>query len=234
MKALPSYPNHELQTLRFRDGVERPNMVYSIACRVLQLSISLGNNLRIYNRHFEPTEGSAIYICNHQSFLDPVMMGMALKRPMNFMARDSLFRIPLLGRFIKKVYSFPVRRGTADLGAMKEAMRRLKSGGQLAVFAEGTRTDDGHIKPFLPGVAMLAQRAARWTIPVLIDGAYEAWPRSQKFPGRGNINVIYGRPIPQKETRKYDSGDFVEHMRQILIEMQNDIRLRTGREPLKY
>jgi 1-acyl-sn-glycerol-3-phosphate acyltransferase len=202
--------------------------------RFFQVTISLGWKARIYNRQFEPTRGGAVYICNHQSFLDPILMSYALRRPMSYMARDTLFHIPLFKQVITALNAFPVRRGTADTGALKEAMRRLKAGGQLVVFAEGTRTLDGRIGPFLPGVALLAQRSAEWTVPVVIDGAYEAWPRTQKLPSPGSIVVRYAPPIHRDEARKMDAETFINHVRNVLIEMQADVRRRAGRPALKY
>jgi 1-acyl-sn-glycerol-3-phosphate acyltransferase len=189
--------------------------------------------VRVFNRCVEPPEGGVVYICNHQSFLDPILMSMALRRPVNYMARDSLFKGPFK-YLIGALNAFPVRRGTADTGAIKEAMRRLKAGGQVVVFAEGTRTPDGTIRPFLPGVAILSQRSADWTVPVVIDGAYEAWPRTQALPSPGSIVVRYGRPISREEARKHTPQQLVDRVRDELIEIQADVRSRVGRPALSY
>jgi len=201
---------------------------------MLQLTCCALWKVRVFNRHYEPADGGALYICNHQSFLDPVLMSVALLRPVNYMARASLFRLPVFRQLIESLNAFPVRRGAADLAALKEAMRRLRRGGQVVVFAEGTRTRDGRIQPFLPGVAMLAQRAAAWTVPVLIDGAFEAWPRGRLLPGMGSIVVRYARPISQEEARQYAPEVFLERVRRTLIETQADVRRRVGRPVLRY
>jgi 1-acyl-sn-glycerol-3-phosphate acyltransferase len=198
-----------------------------IACRFWKI--------HVFNRHFEPTSGSVVYISNHQSFMDPVLIGFAVRRPMNFMARDSLFRFPICKQIITATNAFPVKRNTADTGAMKEALRRLKAGGQLAIFPEGTRTLDGRIGEFLPGVALLAQRAARWVVPVLIDGAFEVWPRWQKLPTPGGkITVQYAPPIPQSEIRKLSPTQFVARIREQLIDMQSEVRRRTNKPEINY
>lgn len=234
MKGLSSYPNPLLRGPRLGGSVPTPHPWYRFGRYLLRMTVSPFWQVRVFNRHFEPANGGAVYICNHQSFLDPALMGMALRRPMNFMARDSLFRIPLFKQLIASVNAFPVRRGTVDFSAIKQAMRRLKAGGQVTVFAEGTRTSNGRIDKFLPGVAVLAQRAARWTVPVVIDGAFEAWPRSQLLPSPGNVVVQYAPPIPQSEARKMKAEVLIESVRQTLIQMQSDIRRRTGRPALKY
>lgn len=235
MNAPTSYPNPMLRAWGLGGLVERPKPFYRFCRYLLKMTISSGWRLRVFDRHHEPTEGSVIYICNHQSFMDPPLMGMALRRPLHFMARDSLFRHWIFGPAIEAVNAFPVRRGTADLRALKEAMRRLKRGVQMVVFAEGTRTRDGHIGPFLPGVAMLAQRAADWTVPVLIDGAYEAWPRTRALPSLGgHIVVRYAPAIPRAEAAKHTPADFIASVRQTLIDMQADIRSKLGRPALEY
>jgi 1-acyl-sn-glycerol-3-phosphate acyltransferase len=200
----------------------------------LQVTISPAWKVRVFNRHYEPAEGGVLYICNHQSFLDPVLMSFALRRPVNYMARDSLFYFPVFKQLIRSVNAFPVRRATADLGALKEAMRRIRDGGQVVVFAEGTRTADGRIGPLLPGVAMLAQRVARWTVPVVIEGAFEAWPRTLALPRPGSVIVQYAPPIPREEAQELPSQEFVDRVRRTLIEIQADIRRRVGKGPLRY
>ena len=234
MKAPASYPNPALRTLRFADGVPEPNLWYRSLRRLAQATICALWKIRVFDRHFEPAEGGAVYISNHQSFLDPLLMSLALRRPMNYMARDSLFRMPGFKQLIESLNAFPVKRGTADIGAIKQAMRRLKAGRQVVIFAEATRTRDGTIGPFLPGVAILSRRAAKWTVPVVIDGAFEAWPRTQPVPLPGSIVVQYGRAIPQEKARKQKPDVFVEQVRQTLIDIQTDLRRRVGRPPLRY
>ncbi len=234
MTVLRSHSNPLLDGWHWADGVAMPSLYYRVMRRLCQVVMVSLWRVRVFNRQYEPASGGAVYVCNHQSFLDPMLMGMALRRPMNYMARDTLFHMPLFRRLITSVNAFPVKRGTADLGAMKEAMRRLKSGGQLVVFAEGTRTRDARIGPFLPGVAVLSQRAAQWTVPVLIDGAFEAWPRTQPIPFPGQVIVQYGRPIPREQAAAMSSQEFVDHIRRQLIEIQSQVRARAGRPPLKY
>ena len=233
MIALRSHPNPFLQSFGLTDSVQKPSMYYRAMRRICYMLTALWK-VRVFNRHLEPADGSAVYICNHQSFFDPILMGMALRRPMNYMARDTLFRIPGLKQLIASLNTFPVRRGTADTGALKEAMRRLRAGHQVMVFAEGTRTRDGRVGRFLPGVAMLAQRAAKWIVPVVIDGAFEAWPRTQALPGGGNIVVQYAPPIPRAEAGKLNGEQLIRRVRQAIIEMQTDIRRRVGRPALNY
>jgi 1-acyl-sn-glycerol-3-phosphate acyltransferase len=232
--SLCSYPNPDLRH-RLPDGVPQATLWYRFCRMFFRASASTLWQVRVFDRHHEPTSGSALYICNHQSFLDPMLTAFALTRPMNYMARESLFKPPGFGWWIRSVGAFPVKRGKADTGAIKEAMRRLKAGGQVTVYAEGTRTRTGRIGKFLPGVAVLAQRSADWTVPVLVEGAYDVWPRSQALPSvGGDIVVRYGTPIPRRQARSMETGDFLDRIRNAIIAMQHDTRRRLGREPFNY
>ena len=235
MNGPTSYPNPALRTFTLSDGaVQQPTLWYRFNRAGLRVLMPAVWKVRVFERRFEPTDGGAVYICNHQSFLDPILMSFALVRPMNYMARDSLFRVPGFRRLIASVNAFPVKRGSADTGAIKEALRRLKAGGQVAVFAEGTRTLDGKIAPLLPGLAVLAQRAADWTVPVVIDGAFEAWPRWQPLPGPGSVVVQYAPPLSREQVRQWPAAELTKRLRQTLIDMQTDVRRRLGRPELTY
>jgi 1-acyl-sn-glycerol-3-phosphate acyltransferase len=231
---LSSYPNEHLKRLRFNDDVRQLTWFYRISQVIVTTLITLIWRVRTLNRRFEPDEGGVLYVSNHQSFLDPILVAFALQRPMNFMARHSLFKNTHFAKFIESFNAFPVKRGTGDVGALKEAMRRLKDGKQLVVFPEGTRTQDGRIGKFLPGITMLAQRAAKWTIPVVIDGAEIVWPRSKMLPTIGNIIVQYGEPISQEEARQYDAQSFANMVRRRLTDIQHDVRQRMGKNTFDY
>jgi len=234
MTALRSHPNPLLRSLVPPDGIESPEMYYRFMRRMCHVFIATWWKVRVFNRHYEPHAGGAVYVSNHQSFMDPMLVGMALRRPMNFMARDSLFRTPGFRHLIESLNTFPVKRGTADTKALKEAMRRLKAGKQVLVFPEGTRTRDGRIGPFLPGVAVPARRAAEWIVPVVIDGAFEAWPRTSILPRPGSVVVQYARPIPRAGARRLQPANLVRRVRDKIIEMQTEVRRRVGRPALNY
>lgn len=234
MTGIRSHPNPLLAGWRLPDGVERATAWYRAIRFALRIGVCTMWQARVFNRHYEPASGGVVYVCNHQSFLDPILMSFALQRPVNYMARDTLFHSRLLELIIVSVNAFPVKRGSADIGALKEAMRRVKRGGQVVLFAEGTRTRDGRIGPLLPGVVMLAQRVAEWTVPVVIDGAFECWPRSQPLPSPGNIVVQYAPAIHRSEAKRLAPAELTDRIRRTLIDMQTDIRRRIGRPAIRY
>ncbi len=233
----PCHPNQTIiRSLRTKGHVSpRYSPLYRFGTHVCQVCLSMfGIKTRLFGRHLEPSEGGVVFVSNHQSFLDPPVVGCATKRPMSFMARDSLFKVPPFGRMFRNLNCIPVKRGTADMTAIRESMRRIKSGGMMTIFPEGTRSEDGIIKPFLPGVSMLAQRAADWVVPVCVDGAHEIWPRHQLFPSSGQIVAQFGKPIDARTIRKQPSDEFLADIRERIIQLQHEIRTRLGKPLYRY
>ena len=122
-----------------------------------------------------------------------------ITRPCCFAARDTLFKIPIFGRIVHSVNAIPIRRGQADLTAMRMFVERLKDGYGLVLYPEGTRTQDGKIAEIKPGFSLLARRASVPIIPSVIDGAYECWPKHKKLFSPGKVFVNYGVPIPPEK-----------------------------------
>ena len=181
-----------------------------------------------------PDQGALVLICNHQSFLDPVLCGIFVKRPLYFLARDSLFR-GFFGRLISSVNTIPVKKDTADLGAMKTIINKLKQGNGVCLFPEATRTSDGRITPFKPGFGLLCRRGGAAVVPVLIDGAFECWPRHKKlFSPGGRIVICYGKCIPAEQVRRMGDRKLAEVLTDTLRQMQNDCRIKQGKEPYGY
>ncbi|HSW46871.1 MAG TPA: lysophospholipid acyltransferase family protein, partial [Phycisphaerae bacterium] len=167
-----------------------------------------------------PLDGGVLLVSNHQSFMDPVLATMTLRREGNYMARDSLFRSRWFGWLITHYNSFPVRRSTADIGAIKESMRRLKDGRLMLMFPEGTRTTDGRIGPLLPGMVAIAQKTRVPIVPCLIDGVFQVWPRHQLLPSPGDVIVEYGPPIRPEEFKELSAQELTDLVRGRLVAMQ--------------
>jgi len=175
-----------------------------------------------------------ILVCNHQSFLDPVLATMALPREACYMARDSLFRRRLFKRLIESLNAFPIRRSAADLTAVKGALRRLKQGMALVMFPEGTRTLDGRVGPMLPGLGTIARKAAVPIVPTLIDGAFQAWPRGRALPRPGSVIVEYGPPIRPAEFADLTAEELVALLRNRLEIMQHRWHTRLPHRRLEW
>lgn len=143
--------------------------------------------------------GPALLIANHQSFLDPLLVGLALQRPVSFLARDTLFKVPVIGWILRSTYVMPIRREAAGTESLRVSLQRLEQGYLVGVFPEGTRTRDGRLGPMKPGFVALVRRAEVPVIPVAISGAFEALPRGSFFLRPSAVRVIFGRPISVDE-----------------------------------
>lgn len=149
---------------------------------------------RVFGLENIPKTGGVLLVSNHQSYLDPVLVAMVLPREMHFMARRTLFRNPVFRAIIVGYNAFAIDRDSADVKGVKTAIARLEAGNILLVFPEGTRTVNGSIGQMKPA-GVLAERAAVPIVPVLIQGAYEVWPKGKGIPHLGRISMVFGKPL---------------------------------------
>lgn len=149
-----------------------------------------------------PEEGGGLILVNHQSFLDPLLVGLPLHRPVSYLARDTLFPIPFIGWVLRSTYVMPINRDAAGTESVREAVRRMQHGFLVGVFPEGTRCRDGSIGEFKPGFIALARRGKLPIYPVAISGAHKAMPRGKLWLFCREVRVIFGDPIPADEVAR--------------------------------
>lgn len=145
--------------------------------------------------------GGGLLLVNHQSFLDPTLVGLPLSRPVSYLARDSLFRVPILGPFLRAVYVMPINREAAGTESIREAIRRMRHGFLVGIFPEGTRTSDGALGELKPGFLALVRRAGVPVYPVGVAGAFEALPKGAKWLRPKPIRVVFGEPFAAHELK---------------------------------
>ncbi len=185
--------------------------------RMLQLVAVLVYRVRYTGRENIPATGGVLVVSNHQSHFDPPLVGIGCWRRMNYVARESLFSFRPFGWYLKSVGAIPIDRDGLGLSGIKESLKLLKKGEMVLIFPEGTRTRDGEVGPFRPGFTTLAARSNAAILPVAIEGAFQVWPKSKKFPGLGKIRVHFGVPIPHAEIAGRDE-------RELLAEVQRRVR----------
>ena len=173
--------------------------------------------IRCDGREHVPSHGGALVLSNHQSHLDPVLIGLACDRRLNYLARDTLFRFAPFRWLINSLDAIPIDREGMGLGGLKETLKRLKAEEMVLIFPEGTRTIDGEVAPLKPGFCALAKRAKTPLVPVAIEGAWHAWPRSKPLPRRAVIHVRFGPPILPEEIAHFDD-------RQLVADVERRIR----------
>ena len=177
---------------------------YDATYWLTSLPMALGFSLRAEGSCHVPLRGPALLIANHQSFFDPLLVGLASRRQLCYLARKTLYKNPALAWMIRCLNAFPIDQEGVGKEGLKATLEMLHSGRAVLVFPEGERTGDGVMQPLKPGVQLLVKRAGAPVIPVGIAGAYEAWPRWRKYPvpaplffppRPGGIAVSIGRPL---------------------------------------
>lgn len=160
-----------------------------------------------------PRTGGVILAPNHISYLDPPAAGIYVPRQVHFMAKEELFRVPLLGAWMRRVGAFPVKRGAADRKAIKHALGLLEQGKVVCVFPEGTRSEDGKLQEPELGIGFIALKSRCPVVPVLIRGTDKVLPRHAKRLHFHPIRIIYGEPLTFPDL--YESGDSRQGMLEV-------------------
>jgi 1-acyl-sn-glycerol-3-phosphate acyltransferase len=142
-----------------------------------------------------PPSGPLIVTPNHQTYADPALITIPVRRRVYYMAWDRLFEIPVFSWMIRRLRAFPVRIDSANPSSMREAVRLLAAGHVLMIFPEGERTLTGRVERFKPGAFRLAATLRVPVLPVTIAGGHEAWPPGRVWPRRGRISITYHPPL---------------------------------------
>ncbi len=205
-------------------------------CRMLcVLGVWTLYRFKVYNKEKVPDKGPLLVLCNHQSFLDPMFCQLPVRRTFHYIARDTLWTVPFFGWVISNLYAIPIRRGEADLKAMKEVINVLKDGRAVVIYPEGTRTLDGRIADIKPGFSLLVRRSGASVLTMVIEGAHEVWPKGQKRPKlRGRIVLSFGDVLDCKQVREMGDEAFAQWVTHNMRHMQAKSRRFLGKKPFDY
>ena len=185
-------------------------MLYGFLRPFVILGFKILFRIGVQGRKYIPRKGGFILASNHASFLDPIILGVACPRLLNFMAKHDLFGRRFLSWLISKLGAFPVRRNSADLSAIKEAINRLNNAGGLVLFPEGSRSADEKSQEVYPGIAFLALKAGVPVVPAFIKGSSCALPKGSRFIRPKKISVFFGEQISMERRMPYD--DFAKRV----------------------
>lgn len=184
-----------------RSKQKKPSMrfTYGFVLMLARWYLKLFYRLKVYGKkHLRP--GAAIVAANHASYLDPPIVSVSCDEEVQFLAKESLFKIPLFGKFIRHLNAHPVSREAADMATFKLIIALLKGGGKVILFPEGSRTKDGDLQPIERGLPFLMMKAKCRIQPVYIQGSFEVWPPTRKLPKFfGKIVCVFGSPIEWEE-----------------------------------
>jgi 1-acyl-sn-glycerol-3-phosphate acyltransferase len=162
-----------------------------------------------------PLDGAVVIAPNHQTFADPPLVTIPVRRPVFYMAWSKLFTIPVFSTFIRLLRAFPVDIDKADGPAVRQAARLLRAREALMIFPEGGRTPDGRLQPFVLGAFRLSVAHDAPVLPVTIAGAWEAWPPARALPGRGRVTITY-HPV-ERPTRGVDRREAARELRDRVV-----------------
>src|SRR4029079_5442354 len=143
-----------------------------------------------------------ILASNHASYLDPPLVGSGVKRDINYLARDTLFRYPVVGWVLRNWNTVPVDRDGGGAKGLKMILDRLLAGGTIILFPEGTRSRDGGLQPARSGIGLTVIKSTAPVVPVRVFGTYEAFGRHMRFPHPHRIMVKYGKPMRFEKLRE--------------------------------
>jgi len=151
--------------------------------------------LELVGVHHIPQRGPLIVTPNHQTYADPTLVTIPIRRRVYYMAWNRLFDVPGLAWAIRRLRAFPVEIESGDSRATREAVRLLRAGHVLMIFPEGERSPDGSLRPFKPGAFRLAASLGVPVLPVTIDGGHASWPPGRLLPRAGRVTITYHAPL---------------------------------------
>lgn len=192
--------------LRRGDGGLRMGAFYALCLYLSRIGGLSLFGLRAFGTSRVPRTGATVLAANHQTLLDPWLVGQCVDRRLVFLARETLFRVPLLGRLIRSLDAMPLpRESIAPKQALEVSVRLLEEGRALLLFPEGTRSRDGRLQPLRRGIVLLARRTGAPVVPVLVTGAFALWPRTRRLPRLGPVEIRFGEPLRYEPQDSPDS-----------------------------
>lgn len=206
-------------------GRKRMRFTYGLVYWSTRIVLKLFYGLKIYGlSHFRP--GAAIIAPNHASNFDPPVVSISCPEEVHFLAKDTLFQIPLLGRLIKHLNTHPVSREASDAATFRLILSILQNGEKVILFPEGKRTFDGELLPIERGLPFLMMKAKCRVQPVYVQGTFQVWPRTKKFPKLfGKIKCVFGSPIEWEEFEGLEKREAERKIQERIGQSLRDLKL---------
>lgn len=171
------------------------NFIYYITWSLCRLIYATYFRWRVQHPERVPVSGPVILAANHASFIDPPLVGSGLHRKVNYLARESLFRFPGVGWYLRQLSAVPVDRDGGGAAGLRAIMSRLDAGGAILLFPEGTRTHNGQLQSTRSGIGLTVIKSSAPVVPVRVFGTFEAYGRHMKIPRPRRVVVKYGKPL---------------------------------------
>ncbi len=208
-------------------GASVAGILYRACIRELcRLWVAVFYRGRLIGAENIPLEGPVLIASNHQSFLDPIILGVGgwTRRQWYFLARSTLFNNRLIGLGLRSLNTIPVERGAGDIKAIRGVIELLKAGQAIAIYPEGTRTEDGEMQPFKSGLMLLVKRTRATVVPTAVEGTFAIWPRNRSRPRlTGRAGVHFGEPISAETLLAMDSDAALDLVQQKVASMRQEM-----------
>jgi len=178
---------------------------------------------RVYNPERVPLAGGVILASNHASYLDPPLVGAGLRRGINYLARENLFRFPVMGWVLRQWQVVPVDRDGGGAAGLRAILDRLLAGGAIILFPEGTRTRDGNLQPARSGIGLTVIKSTAPVVPVRVFGTFVAYGRHLRIPRPHRVAVKYGQPMPFEQLRTEAKACSKPRLKEIYQQVAHEI-----------
>jgi len=194
-------------------------MLYTILRSWLLLIARLFFHLRVEGVEHIPASGGVIFAVNHVSYVDPLVIGVAVGRRLHFMAKAELFQNRAFAWFLRRLNAFPVSRNRMEPSTLKRSLALLKAGEALVVFPEGTRGDGLTLGKAKPGIRLLAKKSRAVVVPVYHRGAERILPKGAFLPRLHPVIVWFGKPFRFPADAGSWGKGFVEFEKEVMEEI---------------
>ncbi|MBW2092656.1 MAG: 1-acyl-sn-glycerol-3-phosphate acyltransferase [Deltaproteobacteria bacterium] len=212
----PMYLIAILTTLWDRKG----NGVHIMARYYARILIKCGFiRVRIEGKENLEPGANYIFAANHSSIFDILVLMAYLPIQFRWLAKKSLFSLPVYGHSMKLAGYIPIDRSNPREGvkSLEKAAEKVRKGASVIIFPEGTRSDDGQIGEFKRGGFILAVKAGLPIVPVSISGAHRVMPARTFKVYPGPIKVVFGKPIPTKDIKRSEQNQLMAEVRKVIL-----------------
>lgn len=204
------------------------NFVYYCGWRFFRTFYKVYFRAEWFNAERVPVSGSVILASNHASILDPPLVGTALNRGISYLARESIFRFPGVGWVLRNWDAVPVDRDGGGARGLKAIMDRLRAGGGIVLFPEGTRSLDGKLLPARSGIGLTVLKSSAPVVPVRVFGTFEAYSKDMMIPRPRKIMAKYGVPMDFASQRAEAKTCSKARLKEIYQEVANEIMVQVA------
>lgn len=196
---------------------------YSIGWRSFRMIFGTYFRWRVYHPERVPLTGPVILASNHASYIDPPLVGSGVSRQINFLAKDAIFKVPVLASILRSWEVVPVDRDGGTGRGLKTILDRLSRGGAIILFPEGTRSRHGELNPARSGLGLTVIKSSAPVVPVRVFGTFAAFGADKLLPRPKQLIVKYGKPMMFETLRAEAETCAKPRLKEIYQQVSNEV-----------